>query len=367
MSVKTIIMGDYTKWNKAVALLERYRPDIIVIGCCDPYRDQLSGLFAAAYSMQETGDKYFKGEIDGVIVIDASKRELNDFLNKCDIKNYAIPTKYYFMDSIDEQEIQTIVRPYGDIPAELSQIEFHLADHCNLNCAGCAHFSNIVPKPVFADYEQFVRDLTRLNELFEFISEFYLLGGEPLLNKDIDIFMQELRKQMPHTQIIVVTNGLLVLQIKNELLDVFKNTKSRLSISNYNCLDTEKIKKFLDDSGIDYEIRYGRDYFAKYLTESNDGDINDIFDKCPNRRCHFLGKGEIAVCGQPFYIKYFNEYFNEKFSDRGAISLYDETDGNTILEKMSKPMETCRNCTYLVPTEWKVTDKVALKSDWIAR
>ena len=363
--MKTIIFGDYTKWSKAVEILERWRRDIQIIGCCDPFRSQLSDLFPTAYSMQQVGEMYENGEIDEVVVVDASKRELNDYLEKCGIKSSAIPSKCYFSEEPFEDEI---IQPYGNIKPELSQIEFHLADHCNLNCAGCAHFSNIVKEPVFADFAQFSKDIKRLNELFDYISEFYLLGGEPLLNHEIDIFMTELRNNMPYTSIIVVSNGLLVLSMSENLIKTFKETKAKLSISNYNCLDTDKIKSFLDKTGIDYEIRYGRDYFAKYLSESCDDDIYDVFNRCPNRRCHFLEKGKIAVCGQPFYIKYFNQYFGADFSDEGSISLYeDNIDGNTILQRFAEPIGACRNCTYLVPTEWKITEGKAEKSDWLAK
>lgn len=364
--MRVIVFGDYTKWEAAVGLLEKYRPDISIIGCCDPFRDQLSELFKTAYSMQETGDMFNSGEIDGVIVADASKRELNDFLEECGIKNYAIGSRYYRMAVIDDAEIPGIVQPYGNIRPELSQIEFHLADHCNLNCAGCAHFSNLVREPVFADFEQFSKDIRRLNELFDYVSSFYLLGGEPLLNPDITDFMYELRMVMPHTLITVVSNGLLVLTMEKKLITAFKETGAKLSISNYNCLDTDKITSFLDGTGIDYEIRYGRDFFAKYLTRTEENDLNDVFKRCANRKCHFLDKGRMAVCGQPFYIKYFNDYFGESFSDGGWISLYEDgIDGNEILRRMSKPMDACKNCTYLQPVEWRRTEGNADIKDWL--
>lgn len=362
------IFGDYTKWNNAVKLLKKYRSDICICACCDPFRPQLSEMFKAAITTQEMGDNYFSGYVDSVIVPDATTRELNDFLQRCGMPNYAIGSKYYHMNCIDEVLTDKIIQPYGDIEPELSQIEFHLADHCNLNCAGCAHFSNLVTNPVFADFEQFSKDIRRLNELFSYIAEFYLLGGEPLLNKDISKYMIDLRNVFPYTKITVVSNGLLVMNMSEELIKTFIETQSELSISNYNCLDTKKISDFLEKSNINYEIRYGRDYFAKYLSEKADDDINDVFEKCPNRKCHFLGKGMMAVCGQPFYIKYFNDFFGEHFCDEGAISLYDENiDGNKILSLMNAPIGACKNCTYLEPVEWRVTDGTAKKSDWCVK
>lgn len=84
---------------------------------------------------------------------------------------------------------EAVIYPYGSFLPELMQIEFHLADHCNLNCKGCTHFSNLVKEPVLADYEQFRQDLRRLSGLFSNIYEIFLLGGEPLLNPDAGNFI----------------------------------------------------------------------------------------------------------------------------------------------------------------------------------
>ena len=43
-------------------------------------------------------------------------------------------------------------------------LEVNLADHCNLNCQCCDHFSPIAKK-TFLDFEQYVRDIHRISEL----------------------------------------------------------------------------------------------------------------------------------------------------------------------------------------------------------
>ena len=50
-------------------------------------------------------------------------------------------------------------------PPQLHRLLYHVTDHCNLNCKGCTHFSNIAEKH-FADPEAYRRDLDRLTEVF---------------------------------------------------------------------------------------------------------------------------------------------------------------------------------------------------------
>lgn len=90
-------------------------------------------------------------------------------------------------------------------------IEVNLADHCNLNCQMCDHFSQIA-KAKFIDIDVFERDISRLAELTERRLEFlYLLGGEPLLNPQIAALCKVARTHLPDTSIQIFTNGLLLL------------------------------------------------------------------------------------------------------------------------------------------------------------
>ena len=67
----------------------------------------------------------------------------------------------------------------------LSYLEFHVADHCNLNCKYCTHYSPLVEKPVFTDYERFEADFRQLKKLIIDIGVIRIVGGEPLLNPEL--------------------------------------------------------------------------------------------------------------------------------------------------------------------------------------
>ena len=61
--------------------------------------------------------------------------------------------------------------------AFLEVVEIQLAEHCNLNCFGCNHFSQIAQKE-FLSLETFTKDLTRLSEISKgLIRRLMLLGG----------------------------------------------------------------------------------------------------------------------------------------------------------------------------------------------
>ncbi len=65
-----------------------------------------------------------------------------------------------------------------------------MADHCNLNCKGCVHFSPLVRESVFPKLSDVERDFIRLREIIEYIDTIRILGGEPRLNPELSRYLE---------------------------------------------------------------------------------------------------------------------------------------------------------------------------------
>ena len=137
------------------------------------------------------------------------------------------------MDAIEEQKLLTymhmqqteeltrrLAAAQGEIipetdclakqPLTKLQFAFSVATHCNLNCKGCAHFSPL-SKEEFPDFAEAERDFARLGELFHGkCSSISLMGGEPLLNPQIEDYCRMVRKYFPVGDVQIVTNGILL-------------------------------------------------------------------------------------------------------------------------------------------------------------
>ena len=110
-----------------------------------------------------------------------------------------------------EQESKSDLLKYFDrIDLEkpfLNYLEINIVDQCNLNCKGCAHFSNICDNN-FVLLDKYKHDLEMIAEKF-CLYNFRLLGGEPLLHPQLSELVDTTRKILPNSRIIIVTNGLL--------------------------------------------------------------------------------------------------------------------------------------------------------------
>lgn len=367
--MKLILFGDIQNWNAALNLLQTYRKDVFIVGLSSLDLGQFADS-PVTYTLKETAKLYHDLQIDGVINIQGENPYYFNLLKELGINDiYVIPSTLYRRLELSESiEGDPILYPYLDVAPELMQIEFHLADHCNLNCKGCSHFSNLVPSPVFPDKEQFQHDLQQLAGYFSQIHNFYLLGGEPLLNPEIGEYITAVRNTFPYTQIIIVTNGLLLLSLKENLIQTIKENRVHISISDYTCLDREKIIAFVQAHALSAELREGKECFSKYLNPHGDSDPNEIFPNCIRRNCTFLAKGKMAACCQPFVIHYFNDYFNENIPEEEGIDLYEPgLDGWEIQKRLITPMNSCRYCSADVPFGWAASKAPYDSNDWCVK
>ena len=60
-----------------------------------------------------------------------------------------------------------------------------IIDYCNLNCAGCTHFSPIADRYIYP-LDKFEKNMNQLSKITNHnIKLINIAGGEPLLNKNI--------------------------------------------------------------------------------------------------------------------------------------------------------------------------------------
>lgn len=112
-----------------------------------------------------------------------------------------------------------------------NKVGYHLADHCNLNCAGCNHFSPLT-KEKYADLTLLEKNIQRLMEVLD-ISEFNFVGGEPLLHPDVISAIKIVRKYYDGI-LNITTNGILLKKFNKA---VFNEYNVNVIVSDYHLFD----------------------------------------------------------------------------------------------------------------------------------
>ncbi len=225
----------------------------------------------------------------------------------------------------------------------LEYLEFHVNDHCNLNCSGCSHFCPLVDQEKFTDPVVFAKDLYRLKELIEHIDMIRIMGGEPLLNEKLDFFINESRAIYPLADIRVVTNGILLNSLPEKMWNCFRENNIKIDISVYPPLfkSMTRVFELLDEKNVDIGSVNNVFSFEKILHKRNHRYFNNT-NECI---CNNLHEGHIATCQLAFYGEYYNRYYHKDihFED-GKIDIYSIKDGKELIKRLNEPFEACDYC-----------------------
>ena len=260
-------------------------------------------------------------------------------------------------------------------PRKLLRFDIHLADHCNLKCAGCEHFSPLAEEK-FLDINVYEQDCIRLNKLTGgSIEDISLCGGEPLLHPQIIDFMILTRKYFPNGMIRIFTNGLLLAQQPEIFWETCKENDIAIYITVYPVkINYFYVKEKADAYGIKFVFWGGDPINEKTnwrklkidLKGKHNPHISNFLCYSSNY-CFQLVEGKLYKCWRIAYINYFNQTFGKelKTSDDDYVDIYKTDDINTILDKLRKPAQFCRYCdmVHTEDVEWQRSKKEI--SEWI--
>ncbi|MBQ7630072.1 MAG: radical SAM protein [Selenomonadaceae bacterium] len=321
----------------------------------------------AVLSMEQFAALYNKKLIDKIIfpreVYEAQNRMVFSTLRRLGVKVEDVCITQRLQDEIS---LTSFIEPYFSAKY-LPYLEFHVADHCNLNCKACEHYSGLVKKPHFPNLQNFTRDFERLHEFIDDIYMIRILGGEPLLNPELNEYIKLSRRLYPQAQIYVVTNGILLPKMPESFFETLRRYNAAIAISFYPPLESKMpaIKHLLEEKRVMFGFTPLYRTFTIKQTLNPHDQPKEIFLQCLQATCHNLYEGKIASCFLPFTTKYFNAYYDKNLPEDGALDLYDP---NLTTEKLKAhlltPFERCRYCTTPVEIEWSTIKNPAPITDW---
>ncbi len=288
------------------------------------------------------------------------------------IHDWASGTEYIpMMVSREDPSVIRFRRRVLNAKPQLHRLVVHLTDHCNLNCRGCTHFSNIA-KPAFADVDEFERDFTALAGVFDDIKEIYLLGGEPLLHPRLNEFMVIARKAFPGSIIKLMSNGVLVTRMDESFWQTMADNRILLVCDLYPIgLPVDEIERLGAAHGVELEWTDPRGEFFKLpIDPSGSQDPDHAFRECgPVNNCPLLKNGRLYPCAYIAYIDIFKDRFGVEGmepTEDDSISIHENRDPWEIFDFLSTSVPWCRFCDVDAKTtyEWGRSSKTI--EEWLA-
>ena len=238
----------------------------------------------------------------------------------------------------------------------LPHVEFMISHHCNLNCAYCDHFSPLADE-YFYPLDKFKKDIKRLYSLTNAkLKKIELLGGEPLLNKNIEKYIKIARKYFNDTFIVIETNGILLNQMNDSFWKTCADNKIKIQYSYYplykNYPNLEKAHLKAQKFNVKFASSNPRSEFGlMHLDNKRDRNIEKAYKNCNSKIvCAVLNNGILYPCQVMAGVDMF---FNKKFKNYAIpvakddyIDIFKIKSLDEILEFYKKPKEFCRYCGF---------------------
>lgn len=238
----------------------------------------------------------------------------------------------------------------------IDHIGIPICYHCNLNCAYCNHYSPVSPKCEIP-FEQFERDIKQLHRLTKGkVREIVLMGGEPLLHKDINKFMRFLNKYFPETKKRITTNGILLKKMDEEFWNTCRENNISIKCTLYSlykdCPTLEEVDKLKELHQVKvYSSRSSKVTFLKTglvqePLENSEGNCKNCF---MNVNCAQLDNGVLYPCCVMSNIRFFNNHFKDyaiPLVESDYLDIHKISSVEEIKKYFSFDKEFCKHCNY---------------------
>lgn len=279
-----------------------------------------------------------------------------------------------------EEELAKLEKRYRWVhPYTLLRFDVHIAEHCNLKCKNCTHYSPLAEEE-YLDVEEYERDCHRLSELFDSEVKYVkLLGGEPLLHPRLPEIMRITREAFHVGKISILTNGILLPSMGDDFWKACRDYRITLSPTEYPInFDYAKWQKYAETHDVLYEpanlmnLSDGFDdklMHRELISTTGRHIVEHNYYHCPwANNCLTLSHGRLYTCVNAAHARHLKKQFNLDIhlSERDSVDIYGVEDAYELMDKVNRPIPFCQYCTldsFAYEENWEISNKD--RYEWI--
>lgn len=251
-------------------------------------------------------ESYFNKNTGSIIIICVSSK--NCFIIEDNLKRRGLVHNkdyYIYKDFIDKILPVLVYRKFNQLFMNLAQI--CVTERCTLKCKKCAHGCyNVSSLKEDMTLDQVKESADIFFSKVDYIHEFVLIGGEPMLYKNLYDAIKYIGNKYRNRMNIfsITTNG--TIMPSQELMRQCKEQDVLIRVSNYSStlsklvVQYSKLEKLFIENNI--QFRMGKkesewmDYgFDNYKRTCNNAQLIEVFDAC-RTPCHEIRENEFYYC-----------------------------------------------------------------------
>lgn len=229
------------------------------------------------------------------------------------------------------------------------EFEIQIVDHCNLNCFGCNHLSNIA-EPWFMSKEEFEYSVTTLNKkVGHLIKRFMILGGEPFLHPELfDLIQIAYNTFNSNIQIDILTNGIIFDSNIKKYYEKIKNYNNVNFLITPYPLEYQNIFKEENQNKYKYNFMSSRlMYRHPKIDDNGQQNKNNYYNCCAHvLPCFIIRDKKLFICPFSSTIHNYNKKYNLniEYQQGDYIDLIDLSEENLINFLKYGPTHICQHC-----------------------
>ncbi len=358
---KYILWSDPGHRENICKKINAFYPDIEIVDCASD-----AGSVKKLYRSSKAGGVILSSALSGRFPGTTLSEMLDELLNAEINDVFLIPVTLLNtpLQVMKDNDLGGDFLERSDKFSEPIVIKFMTSDGCNLNCAGCTHFSPLISKPHMLTPDEVLRDCAQLKKVFRYVRSIEFLGGEPFINQDIPGLINAARGIFPYSHVAILTNGILIPELNDKTLSSIRDNNVKVVISRY--LPTDKrayaIEEVLNKWNIRYDISEKIEYFRMQYNTRGDKDAQQNFKECPDHLCHTIKDGKLGGCYYATMGNIGNEYFGVSIPYEEALyDIYDpKWTGSELFWKLNKATGLCAYCNSVVGSPmmpWHVSSR----------
>lgn len=282
--------------------------------------------------------------------------ELYRFMNFQEGKFINPMKKQQYIEEYVREEIDNF---FNKSELNIPQIEFCLTTQCTLRCKDCCALMPPFNKKghIKMSVEEFKQTLDQLLDNVNSIRKLIILGGEPLLRKELPELLEYAVLKDKVIQIAIVSNGTMI--PNKELVEVLKKyNKINFYMSNYNgnpeiepILKYDQIKELLKENGIKFQMMESWEWFKELgfaLEKLCEEACKHNFNTCHRTKCLQTLDRKIDICSKAFSGR-----------NLGLVEVHDYIDLDKTVDLRQDLIDFYKRdmvdaCEYCMPSKVKV-------------
>jgi organic radical activating enzyme len=221
-----------------------------------------------------------------------------ELLKNYEVSKYKHRVTQYYMTSKILVSRATHDLYFDDSKTFLRSIDVMITTKCSMNCKNCANLMQYYVDAKNTD-DKIIEAVELLSKNVDYIGEFRVIGGEPLMNKNWANIINNIIAKNSDRRVLVYTNGTVC--PKDEDLKTFKDKNVNFYITDYGKLS--KNVNLMEESLKKHGIGYMRKPADNWVDCSNvkqhkrsASSLKQVFKECCAKKFYTLLNGKLYTC-----------------------------------------------------------------------